>query len=190
MLSSGLKSGYLFLLFVCLFVGTGCNDDDLKNATAVSSKKITLTKDRSLGFDVIYSDSAKVKAKGYAPVYDQVKPSIGATYSEMPKGVTITFFDDFLKPTGNIKSDYAINKTTERITIFRKNVIVTTDQITFNTEELTWDENTRMYYSPYGVVTAKDGSIVRGKFSAPQDFSTYKIEEATAETTVKGDLKP
>lgn len=181
-------------MFVLLCLGLSmlqisCNDDDLKNAASISSKKITLTKDRSYGVDVIYSDSAKVKAKGYAPILDKVTPSVGAMYNEMPKGVKIEFFDDFLRSTGNITSDYAINKETEKITIFKKNVVVISDNIKFTTEELTWDENKRMYFSPYGTVTTKDGDVITGtQFYAPQDFSTYNIVEAAGKTSVKGDL--
>jgi hypothetical protein len=179
----------LLILFAQALILVSCNDDDLKNASSISRKKITLSKDRSYGVEVIYSDSAKVKAKGYAPILDKVTPSQGAIYSEMPEGVKINFYDDFLKSTGNIKSDYAINKETEKITIFKKNVVVVSDKITFKTEELTWDENKRMYSSPYGTVTTKDGSIITGtQFSAPQDFSSYNITQASGTTYVKGDL--
>jgi hypothetical protein len=60
----------LHICFVAMaIVGiSSCTGDDLKNAAAISSKKITLTKDRTYGMDVIYSDSAIVKAKGYAPI--------------------------------------------------------------------------------------------------------------------------
>lgn len=181
---------YRFLILLmastCLLA---CNDDDLKSVAAVSAKKVTLTKDRSYGVEVIYSDSAKVKAKGFAPILDKVTPSIGNIYSEMPKGVNILFYDQFLKQTGSIKSDYAINKETEKITIFRKNVIVVSEGMTFTTDELTWNQNTATYTSPYGTVKGKDGSVVTGsQFSAPQDFSTYSITEASGQTYFDGQL--
>jgi hypothetical protein len=182
------KSG-IALLIVLQALLTSCNDDDLKNATAISAKEVTLSKDRSYGVEIIYSDSAHVKAKGSAPILDQVKPTMGSSYSEMPKGVKIQFFNELLEKTGTITSNYAINKETEKITIFKKNVIVVTESITFTTEELTWDENKKLYSSPYGTVTAKDGSVLTGtSFTAPQDFSTYNIIQAAGTTTVKGDL--
>lgn len=191
MKKSGVPFGLLLLFMMLMSMMVACNDDDLKNATAISAKKITLSKDRSYGVEIIYSDSAKVKAKGFAPILDQVTPSQGAKYNEMPKGIKINFFDDFMKSTGSITSDYAINKEGEKITIFRKHVVVINDNITFTTEELTWDENKRMYFSPYGTVKTKDGDIVTGtSFSAPQDFSTYNITNAAAEGYVKGNLTP
>lgn len=186
-----LAAKFKFLLFLMLAVVSfsSCNGDELKNTATISAKKITLSKDRSIDVDVIYSDSAYVKAKGFAPVLDKVTPSVGAIYNEMPKGVKIEFFDKFFKKTGTITSNYAIQKQTEKITIFRKNVIVVSDNITFTTEELTWDENKRMYYSPYGTVTTKDGGVITGtEFFAPQDFSTYEIIDAAGTTSIKGNL--
>lgn len=183
------KFKFLFCLVLAVIGLASCNDDDLKNTATISAKKITLSKDRSIGVNVTYSDSAYVKAIGFAPVLDKVTPSVGAIYNEMPKGVKIEFFDKFFKKTGTITSNYAIQKQTEKITIFRKNVIVVSDNITFTTEELTWDENKRMYYSPYGTVTTKDGDVITGtEFFAPQDFSTYEIIDAAGTTSIKGDL--
>ena len=179
----------LCLLAIVIVCFSACTDDDLKNATAISSKKIALTKDRSYGVEVIYSDSALVKAKGYAPIYDKVTPTQGAKYNEMPEGVKIEFFDAYLQVTGTITSNYAINNETDQITIFRKNVVVVNDQMTFTTEELTWDEKKKLYYSPNGTVVAKDGTVFTGaQFSAPQDFSTYTIVKGAGETYVKGDM--
>lgn len=177
------------MAFAHLFLLVSCGDDDLKNAATISAKQLVLSKDRSYGVDIVYSDSAKVKAKGYAPILDKVTPSTGSMYNEMPKGVKIEFFDELMKKTGTITSDYAINKVGEKITIFRKHVVVVSPTITFTTEELIWDENKKLYTSPYGTVTGKDGERMTGtKFSAPQDFSTYDIIEASGETTIKGDL--
>lgn len=180
-----------FLLSALSFLFSSCGEDDLKKVSAISTNKVTLSKDRTYGAEVIYSDSAKVKAKGYAPILDKVTPSTGAGYMEMPKGVKIYFLDDFLKNKGTITSDYAINKETEKITIFRKNVVVVTDNMTFTTEELIWNENTKMYNSPSGTVTTKDGNILNGtSFSAPQDFSTYSITMPSGQANVENGKLP
>lgn len=180
--------GAIILGFMQVFLGS-CNEDDLKKAAAISASKVTFTRDRSLGVEVIYSDSAKVKAKGFAPVLDKMSPKDGKTYQEMPKGVSIDFYGDKQVKTGSISSDYAIMKETEQLTIFRKNVVVVTDNMTFTTEELTWDQKKKMFFSPKGVVTRPDGSFVNAvNFSAPQDFSTTTFEQGFAETYIKGDL--
>ncbi|RYG22214.1 MAG: hypothetical protein EOO07_00515 [Chitinophagaceae bacterium] len=183
-------TAYRFVGFFALLtvVFTACTEDDLKNASSISPKKITLTKDRTLGMTVTYSDSAVVKAKLYAPVYDKVVPAQGSQYNEMPEGVKIEFFDAYLQVTGTITSDYAINNETDQLTVFRKNVVVVQDRMTFTTEELTWDQRKKRYFSPSGTVT-KDGNVLTGaQFSAPEDFSSYEIVGGVGQGYVKGDL--
>lgn len=181
----------VFGLLTFCFLLSSCEGDDLKKVPSIAVNKITLSKDRTYGAEVIYSDSAKVKAKGYAPILDKVTPSAGAAYMEMPQGVKIYFLDEFLKSKGTITSKYAINKESEKITIFRKNVVVVTDNMTFTTEELTWDENKRLYTSPAGIVTTKDGNVLNGtSFSAPQDFSTYNITLPTGTANVENGKLP
>ena len=186
------RRGILFGLLILGFIQvifSSCNDDDLKKAAAISASKVTFTRDRSHGVEVIYSDSAKVKAKGYAPILDKMNPKNGNVYQEMPKGVNIDFYGDLQVKTGSISSDYAIMKDTEQMTIFRKNVVVVTESMTFTTEELTWDQKKKMFFSPKGIVKRPDGSFVDAiNFSAPQDFSTTTFEQGFAETYIKGDL--
>lgn len=178
--------GFKQVAWVLLLLLLACGEDELKRVSTISTKNITLSKDRSYGVDIVYSDSAKVKAKGFAPILDKVTPSVGAVYNEMPKGITINFFNPLMQPSGSIKSDYAINKQSEKLTIFKKNVVVVNEDITFTTEELTWDENKRQYTSPDGTVTTKDGTVLTGtQFSATQDFSIYKITTASGKTPME-----
>lgn len=187
MSNSGILSRVVILCLVML-VFNACNDDDLKRAATIS-RKVTLSKDRSLKVEIIFSDSTIVKAKGFAPVLDQVNPSVGSKYQEMPNGVNITFFDPMQKVTGTIVSDYAIRKETEQLTIFKKNVVVVRDELTFNTEELTWDQRKKMFFSPKGIVTKPDGTVLNAiNFSAPEDFSILDFEQGSGETYLKGDL--
>ncbi|WEK19619.1 MAG: hypothetical protein P0Y49_00425 [Candidatus Pedobacter colombiensis] len=164
---------------------SSCGEDDLKKAAKLS-KKVSLDTNRTLGVEIIYSDSAKVKAKGFAPVLDKITPSSGIMFQEMPKGVKIQFLDDKLNVTGSITSDYAIMKETEKLTIFKKNVVVVNQSLTFNTEELIWDQNKQMFFSPKGIVTKPDGSFINAvNFSAPQDFSYYNSGSGYGETYVE-----
>jgi hypothetical protein len=164
---------------------SACNEDDLKRAGTIA-KKVTLTKDRSMGVEIVFSDSAVVKAKGFAPILDQVSPSVGGKYQEMIKGVKITFFDPQQRTTGTLTSDYAIRKETEEITIFRRNVVVVKEGLTFNTEELTWDQRKKTFFSPRGIVTKPDGTILNAiNFRAPEDFSTVDFEQGSGETFLK-----
>ena len=185
MKSRGILSGIVVLsLFqLCL---SSCGEDDLKKAAPLSAKdKMILNRDRTLGVEIIYSDSAKVQAKGTAPIMDKITPKSGAIYQEMPAGVKINFLNEQMGNKGSVTSDYAIQKESEKLVIFKRNVIVVNEQLTFNTEELTWDQNKKMFFSPTGVVTKPDGTMVNAiNFSATEDFSDIKFEKGFGETYV------
>ncbi|MGO4878391.1 hypothetical protein ACEN2P_17445 [Pedobacter psychrotolerans] len=183
---------YGFLLGLPLFM-VACGEDDLKNANAVSAKKITFTRDRTLGVEIIYSDSARVKARGKAPIMDKVTPSAGVAYEEMIKGVNIDFFNPKGTIDGNLVCDYAIRKDEIKQTIFRKNVVVKNNKgDTFSSEELIWDENKKIFYSNQRVyVKGADGSIGDGiNFKAPQDFSTYEMETGSGQLNMQEGIAP
>lgn len=170
-----------------------CGNDELKNVNSISTKKITFSTDRTLGVEIIYSDSARVKGKGTAPILDKVTPSNGGVYEEMPKGVKIDFFDAEGKLSGTLVSDYAIRRDLELKTTFTKNVIVKNIKgDTFRSEELIWDEGKKLFYSTQRVfVTTPDGNNVDGMdFEAPQDFSSYKLTRGSGEVNMKEGLSP
>ncbi len=182
------------LLFTSACFLMACGEDDLRNVGQVSAQKITFTRDRTLGVEVIYSDSARVKAKGNAPIVDKITPSTGGIYQEMIKGVKIDFFNlNTGEIDGTLICDYAIRKEDEQKTIFQKNVIVKNSKgNTFSSEELIWDEAKKLFYSNQRVtVKSPDGNVIEGiDFEAPQDFSTYKIKSGTAELNLKEGIAP
>jgi hypothetical protein len=183
---------YGLFLVLPLFLAS-CGDDDLKNANAVASSKVTLTRERTIGVDIIYSDSARVKAKGSAPILDKVTPSNGSSYQEMVKGVNIDFYNPNGTIDGNLVCEYAIRKDTELKTEFRKNVVVKNSKgDTFSSQELIWDESKKYFYSNQRVyVKGVDGSIGEGiNFKAPQDFSTYEMDSGNGELNMKESVAP
>ncbi|WP_082489424.1 hypothetical protein [Pedobacter sp. Leaf176] len=183
----------LMLMLPVLLVS--CGDDDLKKASPISSQKVILNRDRTIGVEIIYSDSARVKAKGNAPIMDKVTTENNTTYQEMIKGVKIDFFN-INQPgvvDGTLICDYAIRKEQEQKTFFRKNVIVKNAKgDTFSSEELIWDEAKKIFYSTQNVtIKTVDGNILNGvDFKAPQDFSTYEINTATGQGVLKDAIVP
>ncbi|MCX2573989.1 LptA/OstA family protein [Pedobacter sandarakinus] len=185
---------FLYGLFgSMLLVVAACGTDDLKKANAISAKKITFTRDRTIGFEAIYSDSARVKARGWAPIMDKVTPSNGSVYEEMPKGVNIDFYNPNGTIDGNLVCDYAIRKEQLQETEFRKNVVVKNSKgDTFSSEELIWDEAKKIFYSNQRVyVKGADGSLGDGiNFKAPQDFSSYEMETGSGQLNMKEGVAP
>lgn len=184
----------LNIALCCLvFFIASCGSDDLKNVNSVSASKITFSRERTLGADIIYSDSAMVKAHGTAPILDKITPSTGGAYQEMIKGVKIDFFNQQGTIDGTLTADYAIKKDAEQITTFKKNVVVkNAEGSTFSSEELIWDETKKLFYSNLPVtVNRVNGDILQGmNFEAPQDFSTYKIRTGSGELSAKEGILP
>ncbi|GGH14449.1 MULTISPECIES: hypothetical protein [Pedobacter] len=183
---------YGLLLVLPLFLAS-CGDDDLKNASSVAINKTILSRDRTIGVDITYSDSARVKARGLAPILDKVTPANGSAYQEMVKGVSIDFYNPNGTIDGNLVCDYAIRKDAELKTEFRKNVVVKNSKgDTFSSQELIWDESKKYFYSNQRVyVKGADGSIGEGiNFKAPEDFSTYEMDSGNGELNMKEGVAP
>jgi LPS export ABC transporter protein LptC len=130
---------------------------------------------------VIYSDSAKVKARMTAPLMidynDATKP-----YREMPKGVKIVFFDDDLKEKGTITSDYAIMRDKDNIIEFRKNVVAINSQgERFKSEELIDDMANKKLFSTKPVeITMTNGNVMEGTgFNSNESLYPWHIDQST-----------
>jgi len=167
----------LCLISVSLFFG-GC-ENDLKDVERISNRNISIPVDKSYGVEVIYSDSAQVKAKMITPElhhYNTEKP-----YYEMPKGVTLIILDENQKESSRVTSDYAIRRENEKITELKKNVVaVNKEGKIFKSEELIYDENQRKFYSNQLVsIVTKSQTINGTSFWANETFSYYEIQQST-----------
>jgi LPS export ABC transporter protein LptC len=171
---------YLPALFICMLMVSAC-ENSLNDIQKISSKEEDKPMSRSTGVDVIYSDSAKVKAHMSTPLMieydDPTKP-----YTEMPKGVKIIFYDDNLDPKGTITSDYAVRRDKENIIEFRKNVVASNSQgETFKSEELIYDQTAKKLYSTKPVqITMTNGNLMNGTgFSSNESLYPWHIDQAT-----------
>jgi len=134
--------------------------DDIKKIASKEEDKPVST---STNVEVIYSDSAKVKARMTTPLmieFDDPKNP----YREMPKGIKAVFYEDDMTVKGTITSDYAISKDKENIIDFKRNVVVTNAQgQTFKSEELIDDQANKKFYTYKPVVIDMgNGDIMQG----------------------------
>jgi hypothetical protein len=174
------------LIILCLLQVSlsSCGEDDLKTAAKLKGQ-ISLSSDTTRGVDITYSDSAKVKAQGFAPVLVKVVPTSGTGFQEMPKGIKINFLDPLANIKGSITSDYAIMKDLEKTATFQRNVVVVNEKLTYNTEELVWDQTKKLFTSPKGVITKPDGTVLSAvNFTATEDFTTVTWENGSGEVYV------
>src|SRR5581483_270831 len=158
---------------------TSC-ENDLKDLQKISAAEVNKPIERYTDVDVIYSDSAKVKAHMTAPL--MIKYDVKNPYTEMPKGVKVIFYDSNLNQTCTIQSDYAIQHEKEKVIELDKNVVGTNVKgETFSSDELIWDENSKQIHSNKLVhVKMTDGSVLDGtSFTSDEALNHWKFGNAT-----------
>jgi LPS export ABC transporter protein LptC len=176
----------LYFYFTISVILVGCNSDINKLKAVKLQRKITV--ETTIDAEMIYSDSAKVKAKLNAPILLNNKTD--SPYYEMPKGMQVVFFDNSLKQSSKVTADYAITKDNLKILELRKNVVAVNNKgETFKSEELSWDQNKRIFFSNKVVdITTNSAQISGTKFWAKEDFSYYEIKQGAGPLTFKDDL--
>lgn len=178
------KAKHLSNLFLPLAIAsisliTGC-ENDLKDIQKISASEVNKPIERYTNVDVIYSDSARVKAHMTAPlmiIYKVKKP-----YTEMSKGVKVIFYDNSLHESSTIVADYAIRRDQEKLIELRKNVVATNIKgDKFSSDELIWDENTRQIHSNKLVhVKMADSSFTNGtSFISDENFNHWTLTQGT-----------
>lgn len=170
--------GALILSSAILF--SAC-ENDLKKVEQISAKKLVVPVDKSTGVEIIYSDSAKVRAKLITPELLNFKTE--KPYIEMKKGLTIIFYDENQQETSRLKADYAIRYERENSVELKRNVVASNIKgETFKSDELFWDETKRRFYSNKLVsITSKDNVLYGTSFWANEDFSYYEIVQSTGD---------
>ncbi len=192
--SGSIKRPALKWLMLLLPVFFWSCENDLKKVQQISSKEVNKPVETTVGVDVIYSDSAKVKARMTAPImlnYTQTKTV--KPYYEMPKGVHIDFYDLKQKIISTVTAEYAITKNLNKIIELHKNVVVVNDKgDTFKSEELIWDQNAKKFYSSqFSKITQLDGNVMSGNtFRCNEDLSHPEFSQATGTVNINQGATP
>jgi LPS export ABC transporter protein LptC len=165
----------LACFFIAVVLVTGaCKKNDLKEVEDLTSKSIQA--EYSTDVEVIYSDSAKVKARLTAPsmirYLTKDNPSI-----EMPKGLYVQFYDDFLNVKSWMRADYGVRYLNTFVTKVSGNVQVRNVKgDSLNTEEMFWDERKEKVYGNKQVtVRTKTQVIIADGFESNIGFTNYSF---------------
>ncbi|HRC91801.1 MAG TPA: LPS export ABC transporter periplasmic protein LptC [Bacteroidia bacterium] len=168
-----MKLRFIPVFFIISLLMMSC-ENDIEQVKLVTGNVVEPI-ESAKGLEILYSDSGKVKVRisaGEMNRYLQPKP-----ITEMPKGVKIDFFDDNLKVTSTLTSDYALRDDFNKNMEAKKNVeVVNVKGEKLMTEYLKWDEKTGLISSPEFVKIITADEIIYGNgFESNQDFSRYKI---------------
>ena len=174
---------FLLSSFLILSTLIAC-ENNLKEVEKLSSKKVSIPVDRSTGVEIVYSDSARVKAKLIAPELLHFKTS--NPYYEMKKGVDIIFLDGDQKESSRVRADYAIRYTNEKKVELKRNVVATNQKgETFRSDELIWNEEKKRFTSNKVVsITSKGNTLSGTSFWANENFSYYEITQGTGDISL------
>ncbi|MCK5134782.1 MAG: LPS export ABC transporter periplasmic protein LptC [Bacteroidales bacterium] len=163
-------------LFILALLSAGC-ENDIERINMLTDEDET-PKIKGNNVEVIYSDSAKVKVQILTPAFRQF-PDVKRPYMEFPEGLEVYFYNDSLKIESEIRANYAIYYSQERLWHATGNVVARRldNGDILNTEELFWDEEKQFIYSSaFTRVQNKDG-ILYGKrgFESHQDLSNWHL---------------
>ena len=160
------------LAFVSLFITSCINEkSDVEKVTQLENLPVESTYDS----EIYYSENAELKVKAFAPVIHRYMGEI--PYSEMPKGVEVTFYDSIDHESSKLTANYAIDKQTEFLMEAKYDVvIVNSEGQRLNTEHLIWDrKNQRIYSNVFTTITTDDEVIMGDGFESNERFTKYKI---------------
>lgn len=180
--------GIQILLPAFFFCITACENNIAVVNSITSAKEKELPIESGKNVEIIYSDSAIVRAQLNAPElnrYAGKKP-----YSEMPKGMNVIFYDQFHKVQSKLTANYGIGfdagNGMERMEANGNVIVVNEKGEQLNTEHLVWNAVTKKIFTDKFVkITTKDQIIWGDGLEANQDFSQYQIKNVKGQIDVK-----
>ncbi len=179
---------FLPALLISMLLLAAC-ENDLNKIKQVSALQVSQPIDTTRGLEIIYSDSAIVKAKVITPL--MIQYNAGKAYFKMPDGVKVIHYDIYANEDGNIVADSGIYRKDEQIMEFHKNVVVSDAKgRTFKSDELIWDQVKKIIYSNKPVqMTNKEGDVMYSiNFSSDEDLKFPKWDQATGNMAVSGEM--
>lgn len=177
----------LFFILLSCFAFAACENDiaEVNYITAENENKLPIESAKNV--EMLYSDSAVVRAKLKAP---QVDRYIGKTnYMLMPKGMLIIFYDENKQEETRLSADYGIgfdNGSGMNKMEGKRNVVVINKKgEKLNTEHLIWDALThKIYTKEFVKITTKDEILFGDGLEANEDFSVYEIKNPKGSVTI------
>ncbi|MCP4314082.1 MAG: LPS export ABC transporter periplasmic protein LptC [Bacteroidetes bacterium] len=173
------------LILATLWLAAGCENDIERINMLTNDREMPTVNGTNV--KVIYSDSGRVKVQILAPTYKQF-PNAEKPYMEFPDGMEVFFYNDSMMIESEIRSDYSIYYTSDRLWHATGNVVAhrLTNGDALNTEELFWDEEKQLIYSNvYTRVQNEDNTLYgKGGFEAQQNLDNWFLKGTSGEIMV------
>lgn len=180
-----MRSTRSFFFLICCFILASC-ENDIKVINSIGNKDF-LPVETAKDVETIYSDSARITVIAKAPQYDRYAGE--KSYVEMPKGVSVFFYDTLMHVKSKLTANYAINYEKDKMMEAKNNVVVVNEKgEQLNTEHLVWDQKKAIIYSDKFVKINTGKEILWGDgMEADERFDKWKIKKPKGSITIKED---
>jgi LPS export ABC transporter protein LptC len=177
-----------FLFFFGVLFLQGCKKDKIVVEEGVFYPE-DVNIERLKEVEILYSDSAKVEVKITAPTL--LRHNGQNIKQEFSDGLLVEFFDAYQRTTGRLSAKYGERIEGDYKIVVRDSVVWESNNgEKLETEELTWDERTKMIYTNKYVTLIRSDEIIFGYgFEADQDFKRSSIKAAQGRIKVD-EFKP
>ncbi|MEI6764193.1 MAG: LPS export ABC transporter periplasmic protein LptC [Bacteroidota bacterium] len=180
-----ITAGIAIIACLLFFSVTSCKNS-LEDVNSLPVRD-TAPMETGTNMEVIYSDSAQIKALMKAPLYKRYEGE--NPYFEMPRGLTVFFYDSLMQVKTKLTARYAIKYDKKNVMEVRNDVVVVNQKgERLNTEHLVWDEKTRRIYSDVFVKITESDKVVYGEgLDAPESFERWTIKKPKGSFYIKTD---
>ncbi|MBL4676089.1 MAG: LPS export ABC transporter periplasmic protein LptC [Mucilaginibacter sp.] len=188
-MQSGFRQYLLYAPVLCIGVLLGACENDLNKVRAIAAADATKPIQRTTGVDMIFNDSAKLKARVLTPLLYEYATNDSLAYKYMPKGVKVILFNGTPKPEATVTADTGYLYDAKQLVKFKKNVVAINDEGTkYESEELLWDRKTNKVFSNQKVLMTKPtGDQMTGTSFESVGLKNPVFQNATAVIHVSGD---
>lgn len=174
-----------FYYSLCLFLGVsflfpGCGEK-IHPSVLSTMDSGTLPQQESWNSTIVVSDSGHVSAvilAGYIRVFEMSRQT------QMSQGVRVRFFDPKGIQTSVLTSEEgSVDEATNNLEARKHVVVVSSDSSRMTTEQLFWDNQRALIYTPdyVEITTIKEKLNGRG-FESDQSLKNYRIFKVTGQT--------
>lgn len=171
--------GVFFLLISC--------ENDIEKIRSLTDPT-DLPEISARNMEIVYTDSARLKVILEAASIRRYS-NVERPYTEFPDGLFVRFFNDSMQVESEIKADYAIYYTEERLWEARGDVVANNieKREKLNTEELFWDENKEKIFSnSFSRIETEDGTFYGQEgFESNQRFTKWRLKSSRGTVNVK-----
>ena len=158
----------------------GCEEKTVPSVISTIDSR-TLPQQESWNSTIIVSDSGRISAiivAGFIRVSDL------SQQTQMSQGVKVRFFSREGKQTSILTSDEgSVDETTNNLEARKNVVVVSSDSSRMTTEQLFWDNQRQLIYTPeyVQIKTVKERMQGHG-FESDQSLKNYRVFRVTGQT--------